>query len=204
MKTFFLTALLSFTLAGCAEAQNNVAADADGSKYVPYEQRTGNESVVYFTRKLSAEGLIQAYEQVCDNIKGHVGVKLHTGEPNGPNIIPREWVKALMEKDLKGANIIETNTRRARHHYPARYRRQMVPQDVGWQQPYKLRCHGGTDPFQGSYTGRLRRFKQEHRHRMCRRTHRKGMDPHHSGTRQPVGQARGRVHGAHDGSSWSA
>ncbi len=42
MKTFFLTALLSFTLAGCAEAQNNVAADADGSKYVPYEQRTGN------------------------------------------------------------------------------------------------------------------------------------------------------------------
>ena len=110
MKTFFLTALLSFTLAGCAEAQNNVAADADGSKYVPYEQRTGNESVVYFTRKLSAEGLIQAYEQVCDNIKGHVGVKLHTGEPNGPNIIPREWVKALMEKDLKGANIIETNT----------------------------------------------------------------------------------------------
>ena len=110
MKTIFLTALLSFTLAGCAEAQNNVAADADGSKYVPYEQRTGNESVVYFTRKLSAEGLIQAYEQVCDNIKGHVGVKLHTGEPNGPNIIPREWVKALMEKDLKGANIIETNT----------------------------------------------------------------------------------------------
>ncbi len=110
MKTIFLTALLSFTLAGCAEAQNNVAADADGSKYVPYEQRTGNESVVYFTRKLSAEGLIQAYEQVCHNIKGHVGVKLHTGEPNGPNIIPREWVKALMEKDLKGANIIETNT----------------------------------------------------------------------------------------------
>ncbi len=42
MKTIFLTALLSFTLAGCAEAQNNVAADADGSKYVPYEQRTGN------------------------------------------------------------------------------------------------------------------------------------------------------------------
>ena len=43
-------------------------------------------------------------------IGGHVGVKLHTGEQNGPNIIPREWVKALIEKDLKGANIIETNT----------------------------------------------------------------------------------------------
>ena len=75
-----------------------------------YDQRTGNESVVYFTRNLSAEGLIKAYEQVNGKIGGHVGVKLHTGEQNGPNIIPREWVKALIEKDLKGANIIETNT----------------------------------------------------------------------------------------------
>ncbi len=81
-----------------------------GMDYVPYEQRIGNESIVYFTRQLSAQGLIKAYEQVCFQINGHVGVKLHTGEQHGPNIIPREWVKALMEKDLRGANIIETNT----------------------------------------------------------------------------------------------
>ena len=82
----------------------------DGDKYVPYAERTGNESVVYFTRELSAEGLIKAYEQVNGNICGKVGVKLHTGEKNGPNIIPREWVKELMAKDLPNANIIETNT----------------------------------------------------------------------------------------------
>lgn len=81
-----------------------------GMEYVSYEERTGNESVVYFTRELSAQGLIKAYEQVCAQITGHVGVKLHTGEQHGPNIIPREWVKALVEKDLRGANIIETNT----------------------------------------------------------------------------------------------
>lgn len=81
-----------------------------GMEFVPYEERTGNESVVYFTRELSAQGLIKAYEQVCAQIAGHVGVKLHTGEQHGPNIIPREWVKALVEKDLRGANIIETNT----------------------------------------------------------------------------------------------
>lgn len=81
-----------------------------GMEYVSYEERTGNESVVYFTRELSAQGLIKAYEQVCAQITGHVGVKLHTGEQYGPNIIPREWVKALVEKDLRGANIIETNT----------------------------------------------------------------------------------------------
>ena len=89
---------------------NNPILGTDGNKYVPYEQRTGNESVVYFTRSLSAEGLIKAYEQVCENISGRVGVKLHTGEQNGPNIIPREWVKELMQKDLPDANIIETNT----------------------------------------------------------------------------------------------
>ena len=81
-----------------------------GNKYIPMEDRTGNQSIVYFTRKLSAEGLIAAYEQVCGNIKGKVGVKLHTGEQQGPNILPREWVKALLAKDLPDANIVETNT----------------------------------------------------------------------------------------------
>ena len=82
----------------------------DGNKYVPYDQRDGEEAVVYFTRNLSPEGLIAAYEKVCGEMTGRVGVKLHTGEQNGPNIIPREWVKALLEKDLPEATIIETNT----------------------------------------------------------------------------------------------
>ena len=81
-----------------------------GEKYIPMEERTGEESVVYFTRDLSAEGLIKAYEKVNGEITGRVGVKLHTGEQNGPNIIPREWVKELMAKDLPDAAIIETNT----------------------------------------------------------------------------------------------
>ncbi|MBO7119111.1 MAG: DUF362 domain-containing protein [Bacteroidaceae bacterium] len=89
---------------------NKPTAGTGGKKYVPYEKRTGNESIVYFTRKLSAEGLINAYKQVCEQISGRIAVKLHTGEQNGPNIIPREWVKALMKKNLKGASIIETNT----------------------------------------------------------------------------------------------
>ena len=29
----------------------------DGDRYVPYAERAGNESIVYFTRDLSAEGL---------------------------------------------------------------------------------------------------------------------------------------------------
>jgi uncharacterized Fe-S center protein len=99
--------LLMCILTACGGPQTQAP---DGSKYLPYDQRTGAESIVYFTRNLSAEGLIQAYEQVNGKISGRVGVKLHTGEQNGPNIIPREWVKALLEKDLPDATIIETNT----------------------------------------------------------------------------------------------
>ena len=91
---------------------NNINAGKGGERYVPYDERTGNESVVYFTRDLSAEGLKKVYEKVNAGMTGKIGVKLHTGEPHGPNIIPREWVKELMESEpeLKNAVIVETNT----------------------------------------------------------------------------------------------
>ena len=82
------------------------------NKYIPYSERTGNESIVYFTRDLSPAGLIKAYEKVDSVICecGKTAIKLHTGEPEGPNIIPSAWVKKLYEKDLQDATIIETNT----------------------------------------------------------------------------------------------
>ena len=84
----------------------------DGRKYVPFEQRTGNESIVYFTRDISPEGIRKAYEKVNGNISGKVAIKLHTGERNGPNIVPAVWVKEVMEQEptLKDAVIVETNT----------------------------------------------------------------------------------------------
>ena len=82
----------------------------DGNKYVPYEQRTGESSVVFFTRDLSEEGLKKIYDRVAGVLEGRVAVKLHTGEAEGPNIIPRPWVKELIASRLPEATIIETNT----------------------------------------------------------------------------------------------
>lgn len=90
--------------------EKKVLPGTGGERYVPYAQRKGNESIVYFTRDLSAEGLRRIYGRVSGNITGKVGVKLHTGEKNGPNIIPRPWVAALFESELPGAAIIETNS----------------------------------------------------------------------------------------------
>lgn len=81
-----------------------------GDRIVPYEERTGEEAVVYFTRDLSPEGLAKIYDRVNQGITGKVAVKLHTGEKNGPNIIPRPWVKELIRTRLPQAAIVETNT----------------------------------------------------------------------------------------------
>ena len=131
MNRIISTLMLLVIAMGAMTAQNKVTAGVDGNKYVAYAERSGNESVVYFTRDLSAAGLIKAYEQVNGMIEGHVGVKLHTGEPNGPNIIPREWVEALMKKDLNGANIIETNTYYQGGRYTTEQHRQTLKVN-GW------------------------------------------------------------------------
>ena len=83
---------------------------AGGNRYIPYEERTGDSSVVYFTRDLSEEGLKKIYDRVSPVLTGKVAVKLHTGEAEGPNIIPRPWVKELIASRLPDASIIETNT----------------------------------------------------------------------------------------------
>ena len=81
----------------------------DGDIYIPFDKREGPESIVYFTRDLSAEGLEKIYKKVNENIDGKIAIKVHTGEPNGPNIIPRPWVENLIKKELPKATLIETN-----------------------------------------------------------------------------------------------
>ena len=92
--------------------EKTIKPGTGGSRYVPYEERKGNESIVYFTRDLSEDGLAKIYEKVNGHMTGKIGIKLHTGEKNGPNIIPHKWVKALRnrEEELKDSRIVETNT----------------------------------------------------------------------------------------------
>lgn len=90
--------------------KKQAVAGTDGDKYIPYENREGQESVVYFTANLSAEGLLRIFDKVGAHLTGKVGIKLHTGEKDGPNIIPRPWEKKLVDERLSSAAIVETNT----------------------------------------------------------------------------------------------
>jgi len=67
------------------------------------------KSQVFFTNDISAAGLLHIYSKINQGITGKVGIKLHTGEPNGPNILPRDMVKALQQQ-ISNSNLVETNT----------------------------------------------------------------------------------------------
>jgi uncharacterized protein len=67
------------------------------------------KSRVFFTKDLSAPGLLNIYSKISLKVTGKTGIKLHTGEPHGPNILPREMVKAL-QGNIPQSNLVETNT----------------------------------------------------------------------------------------------
>lgn len=81
-----------------------------GEHYIESDKRDGDFATVFFTRDLSAEGLKKIYDVVSEGITGKVAVKLHTGEKNGPNIIPRPWVEQLLKERIQNGVIVETNT----------------------------------------------------------------------------------------------
>ena len=63
---------------------------------------------VYFTRDISSEGLLKVYERISGALSGKVAVKLHTGEPGGPNILPRDMVRSVLEK-IPDSTVVECN-----------------------------------------------------------------------------------------------
>lgn len=107
------------------------AAGTGGEVYIPLDKRSGKASSVYFTRELSAVGLIKIYSALNAELSGRVAIKLHTGEKDGPNIIPREWVKELVENKLPNASIVETNTYYEGDRYTTALHRETIAHN-GW------------------------------------------------------------------------
>jgi uncharacterized protein len=66
-------------------------------------------SRVFLTNHIRADGLLKVYSNISRNITGRVAIKLHTGEPHGPNILPRDMVNAL-QQHIPNSILVETNT----------------------------------------------------------------------------------------------
>ena len=91
-------------LAGCSDNATVTQSVAEADKLPPADKAT-----VYFSKTIDAEHLIALYKKINSEITGRVGIKVHTGEPNGPNILPRDMVQAF-QAQIPNSAIIETNT----------------------------------------------------------------------------------------------
>jgi uncharacterized Fe-S center protein len=67
-----------------------------------------NKVPVYFTKDISPAGLLKVYSKVNEGLKGRIGIKLHTGEPHGPNLLPIEFIKSL-QGHIPNSTIVECN-----------------------------------------------------------------------------------------------
>lgn len=66
------------------------------------------KSKVYFTKELTPESLIKAYEALGVKLEGKVAVKLHSGEEGNQNYLRPEFVKNLVEH--VNGTVVECNT----------------------------------------------------------------------------------------------
>ena len=76
-----------------------------GSAFAAQQDR----SQVFFTKDISGDGLLKIYSRIDRRISGKTAIKVHTGEPHGPNILPRDMVKALQRR-IPESRLVETNT----------------------------------------------------------------------------------------------
>ncbi|MDR2883492.1 MAG: DUF362 domain-containing protein [Deferribacteraceae bacterium] len=73
-----------------------------------YAKEEQAKSTVFFTKDISAEGLKKLYTRINKNMTGKIAVKVHTGEPKAPNIIPTTMVKEFI-KVVPNSTIVECN-----------------------------------------------------------------------------------------------
>ena len=100
MKKVFLAfaAAAAMMMAGCnsQKQETPAAAKADG------------EAVVYLTRDISPEALVNIYKALGVEAKGRVAVKISTGEGSNPNYLKPELIKNLVQ--MVDGTIVECNT----------------------------------------------------------------------------------------------
>ena len=68
-----------------------------------------SKAKVYFSSQINTDSLLKLYNLINEGIYGKTAIKLHTGEKNGPNILPRDMVR-VFQQHVPNSNIVETNT----------------------------------------------------------------------------------------------
>ena len=99
---------LTTPLSACADEEGNSAETEESTGDVRSTDLAGNAPAVYFTRDISPEGLVRAFEALGVQPQGNVAVKLSTGEPGGNNFLQPDLIADLVH--ALDATIVECTT----------------------------------------------------------------------------------------------
>lgn len=95
----------AFSLMGCGNNGNGETAANTANETAT---ASGNNAKVFFTSDISSQGLLNVYDRIKSNLKGNIAIKLHTGEPHGPNLLPIELIRSL-QSNIPSSTIVECN-----------------------------------------------------------------------------------------------
>ena len=97
-RNFLKTSAIAFGAIAVSGFQGTGSAVATGQ----------DKSKVFFTEDISINGLLKIYSKINQGMTGKIGIKLHTGEPHGPNLLPIELIKGL-QSHIPKSYIVECN-----------------------------------------------------------------------------------------------
>ena len=66
------------------------------------------ESIVYFTKNITSENIVEIYKKLNSNLEGNIAIKVHSGEKGNQNFLKPEFYKEIVE--YLNATLIECNT----------------------------------------------------------------------------------------------
>jgi uncharacterized protein len=106
------------------------------------------KSQVFFTKDNSINGLLKIYSRISQGLTGKIGIKLHSGEPHGPSLLPIELIKGL-QPHIPNSTIVECNVL-----YPSPRKNHKRPPGNAENQRIRF--------LSGRYTGCRRRCHASH------------------------------------------
>lgn len=102
-QTFFISTLL-LALVSCGNTKQQTAPEAETDTLVNNKEA----SLVYFTKDISPEGLVNIYKALEVTPSGRVAVKISTGESEKSNHLRPELIKDLVQQ--VNGTLVECNT----------------------------------------------------------------------------------------------
>ena len=93
------------------------------------------KSIVYFTREITPEKVLELYKRAVKDLPGKVAIKLHSGEKGNQNFLGPEFWKPVIE--YVGGTVVECNTAYDGERNERRKHKKLL-EDHGWSRYFDV------------------------------------------------------------------